>query len=304
MPPGATDLPQQPDQAAPRQQGQQAEQGQQPERHQQPEHETAAAAWAEALRSWAIPQAILDAAPEQPWRFPPAVFAWTPERAATEKRIMTTSRRRALEALPDGGSVLDVGVGGGRASLPLVPPAAFITGVDSSAELLAAFEEAAQRESVAHRTVPGTWPDVAGQVGPHDVVVCHHVAYNVADLVPFVRALTDHARYRVVLELTAHHPTSNLNEAWRVLHGLKRPTRPTADDAVAVLHEMGLAPTAEPHERLVAGTQDRAEVVAFARRRLCVGADRDDEIDRLLGPDFQSPLRQVVTIWWDGQAPG
>ncbi len=266
--------------------------------------QAAAAAWADALASWFIPQAILDAAPEPPWRFPPAVFAWTPERAATEKRIMTTSRRRALEALGDGGSVLDVGIGGGRASLPLVPPAAFITGVDSSAELLTGFEEAARHEGVAHRAVLGTWPDVAGQVDAHDVVVCHHVAYNVADLVPFARALTDRARHRVVLELTAHHPTSNLSEAWRVLHGLERPTRPSADDAVAVLEEMGLAPTAEPNERLVAPTQDRAEVVAFARRRLCVGADRDPEIDRLLGPDFQSPLRQVVTVCWDGRAKG
>jgi SAM-dependent methyltransferase len=268
---------------------------------------TAADAWAAALGEWAIPQEILDAAPETPWSFPRALFAWTPERnAAAESDAgspMPTSRQRALEALPEGGSVLDVGVGGGRASLPLAPPAGLVVGVDSSEELLAAFGQAAQHVGVDYRAVLGTWPDVAGQVGPADVVVCHHVAYNVADLAPFARALTDHARNRVVMELTATHPTSNLNPAWRALHGLERPTRPTADDAVAVLEEMGLRVIAEPNQRVVTPSgRDRAEVVAFARRRLCVGPERDAEVERLLGPEFERPLRDVVTVWWDGQA--
>ncbi len=245
----------------------------------------------------------MDAAPEGPWRFPPALFAWTPERAAAEGSLMTPSRRRALEALPDGGSVLDIGAGGGRASLPLAPPAALIVGVDSSAELLDAFTEAAGRQGVAYETVEGRWPDVAAQVDPHDVVVCHHVVYNVPDLVAFARALTTPARRRVVLEMTREHPMRSLNEAWRVLHGLDRPTSPDAGDAVTVLDEMGLVTHLEAWERpSTPAGPDRSDVVAFARRRLCVGPERDAEIDRLLSPDFESPLRQVVTLWWDGAA--
>ena len=263
--------------------------------------------WAAALGDWAIPQEILDAAPENPWSFPPPLFVWTPEGKppgeSDDGSPMPTSRRRALEALPEGGSVLDVGVGGGRASLALVPRAGLVVGVDSSEELLAAFTEAAERVGVDHQAVSGRWPDVAGQVGPADVVVCHHVAYNVANLAPFARALTDHARNRVVMELTATHPTSNLNPAWRALHGLERPTRPVADDAVAVLEEMGLRVHAEPNQRVVTPSgRDRAELVAFARRRLCVGPERDDEVDRLLGADLERPLRDVVAVWWDGQA--
>lgn len=263
---------------------------------------TAARGWAEALAEWAIPQEILDRAPEGPWAFPPQLFAWTPERAAVEGG-MTASRRRALEALPDGGSVLDVGVGGGRGSLPLAPPASLVVGVDPSAELLAAFAESAERLGVAYQAVHGQWPDVAGEVEPQDVVVCNHVVYNVADLVPFAAALTDHARRRVVVEMTGVHPASNLNEAWRVLHGLERPSSPTALDAIAVLEEMGLDVDFEEAERrLTPAGGDRAEVVAFARRRLCLGPERDADVDALLGPDFESPLRQVFTVWWEGTA--
>jgi SAM-dependent methyltransferase len=267
---------------------------------------TAAGRWSENLASWAIPQEILDAAPDPtPWRFAPAVFAWTAERAAVEASVVTPSRARALEAIPQGGTVLDVGAGGGRASIPLSPPAALVVAVDSSAELLAAFREAAEREGVAHRTVEGTWPNVAGQVEAADVVVCHNVFYNVPDLVPFATALTDHARRRVVVELTMTHPASSLNDAWRALHGIERPTKPTAHDAVAVLEEMGLTVTWEESERRLAPeSRDRSEVIAGARQRLCVGPERDAEIDALLGDASQQPLRRILTVWWDGVAGG
>jgi SAM-dependent methyltransferase len=263
---------------------------------------SAATDWAEALAAWAIPQEILDAAPERPWVFPTSLFAWKPEEVVADA-AQTWSRERALEVLPDGGSVLDVGVGGGRGSLPLVPPAALVVGVDPSADLLASFVESAERLGVAHQAVLGQWPAVAGEVPPQDVVVCNHVVYNVADLVPFAAALTDHARRRVVVEMTADHPASNLNEAWRVLHGVERPTSPGAPDALAVLQEMGLdVHVDEGWRRFTPAGGDRAELVAFARRRLCVGPERDAEVEALLGPDFETPLRRVFTLWWDGAA--
>ena len=265
-----------------------------------------AARWAEALSAWDIPQQIVDAAPEgPPGRFPPAIFAWTPERAAAEGPIQTPSRRRALEALGEAGTVLDVGAGGGRASLPLAPPATRIVAADPSAELLAAFADAAEREEIPYRTVEGHWPEVAADVEPEDVVVCHNVFYIVRDLVPFVQALTDHARRRVVIELTVEHPASNLNEAWRVLHGIERPTSPTADDAIVVLQEMGLDVEWEEFDRrLPPAGRNRAEVVAFARRRLCVGPEHDAEIEAILGPDLERPVRRAVTVWWNGRAGG
>lgn len=199
--------------------------------------------------------------------------------------------------------MLDVGVGGGAGSLPLVPPAALLVGVDDGEGMLATFAAAADRLGVAHREVKGTWPAVAAEVDPADVVVCHHVLYNVADLGPFAAALTSHARARVVVEISGDHPTSNLNPLWLAIHGIERPTSPTAEDAVAVLEEMGLEVVHEEFHRpyLRFGT-DRAEVVAMTRRRLCVGTERDSEIDALLGPPEAAPLRRSLTIWWDGRA--
>src|SRR5207249_10460980 len=112
------------------------------------------------------------------------------------------SVRRAMEALPEGGSVLDIGSGSGAASLSLVPPAAFITAVDPVEDMLASFRELAARCGVGFSTVRGAWPDVAPKVQPADVVVCAHVLYNVQDLRPFVQAMTERAGRRVVVEVT------------------------------------------------------------------------------------------------------
>jgi SAM-dependent methyltransferase len=264
----------------------------------------AALAWREALESWAIPPRILDAAPESPWSLPVDLFA----RRADAPRSPTASDRRALEALRGGGTVLDVGCGAGAASMPLAGPASRLIGVDGSAGMLAAFAERAARAGVGFETVEGRWPDVAGQTPVADVAVCHHVVYNVPDLGPFARALTDHARRRVVVELMPEHPLSNLNDLWMRFHELERPSRPTADDCVAVLGEIGIRPGREeweaPDRR--GGFTSMEDLVAFVRRRVCLTADRDPDVlraieSRVISSDgtFGLPPRPNVTLWWD-----
>lgn len=269
-----------------------------------PAPRSAAQTWRHALGQWAVPEAIMAAAPAFPWAFPPAVFARRAELVRAE-RSDRPSCRRALEALPDGGSVLDVGVGGGAASLPLVPPAGLLVGVDDGPGMLEVFAGAAEQLGVAHREVEGTWPDVAPRVDAADVVVCHNVLYNVPDVVPFLAALTDHARRRVAVEVTAEHPTAPMRPLWAAIHGIERPTSPTADDLLAVLAEMGLDVGAEPFGRPYRPLgDDRAETVAMVRRRLCVGPDRDAEIEALLeAAAADDPVRRSVAIWWDTPFP-
>jgi SAM-dependent methyltransferase len=254
--------------------------------------------WARQLGEWAIPDEILRAAPESPWGFPTGLFARAAESALAARdrdEPMGPSRRRALEALPEGGTVLDVGCGAGAASLPLAPPAARIVAVDESGSMLESLARLAG-DRVEVVPVAGRWPDVAGEVERADVVVCHHVVYNVADVVPFLTELDLHARRRVVIELTEMHPQSDLNPLWRALHGIERPAGPAAADLVELVRAMGHGVQVERSEgpdRWALG--DRATQVAFARKRLCVGPERDGEIDRLL----VEPVRRLVTVWWD-----
>jgi SAM-dependent methyltransferase len=234
-------------------------------------------------------------------------------RADASMETFTPSNGAALEALPDGGAVLDVGCGGGAASLLLATRAGRLVGVDTSGQMLEAFTERAAAAGLPPEgleTIEGPWPDVAGRTPIADVVVCNHVVYNAPELDEFALALTDHARRRVVIELTATHPLSNMSDLWLRFHGIERPRRPTADDAEAVLREIGLAPE---RTNWVAegggGFARREDLVAFVRRRLCLPESRDPEIETALsrqieehGGRYGFGGRPVVTLWWEGVA--
>jgi precorrin-6B methylase 2 len=269
----------------------------------------ALARWREELEGWAIPDEIIAAAPESPWGLPPELFRR--RAAAAIERAPSALVERALEALPEGGTVLDVGVGGGATSLPLAGRASRITGIDGSEGMLDSFRAAAGSAAVEALGVLGTWPDVAAGIEPADVVVSGHVLYNVQDLEPFALALTDHARRRVVVEITATHPLAWMRELWRRFHDLERPHGPTADDAEAALRELGLVVAREDREAAPrsGGFEQRGDAIALVRRRLCLPAERDPEIAEALGDRLAEheglwsagPMSQrIATMWWSG----
>ena len=270
---------------------------------------TAAERWRADLGAWRIPQAILVGAGTSPWELPVAMFA-----CRARQQLGDPSGRSyelAAGALPARGSVLDVGAGAGAASLSLRRLAGAITAVDESGAMLAAFARLAADVPAATETIAGTWPAVAASVPAADVVVCHHVLYNVADLVPFVTALTAHARHRIVVEITARHPAALFNPLWKALHGVDRPDRPVAADAIDVIAATGVEPRWQAWQRPV--TLDGTgydELIASATRRLCLGPERLADVEtalRGLGvsrerPYLGPPVRDLVTIWWNGSA--
>ncbi|NNE10700.1 MAG: methyltransferase domain-containing protein [Ilumatobacter sp.] len=264
----------------------------------QPEPFPAAARWAELLAGWGIPEAIESEAPESPWFHD--LDRFTVDETLDRGH---TSARWAREVLPPvGGTVLDVGCGGGRSALALVPPATELIGVDPSGAMLDRFVDAASAVGVARRTVHGAWPDVADHTPVADVVVCHHVLFNVSDIVAFVLALTAHARLAVVVELPVAHPMSAWSEAWQHFWGLSRPDGPTADDVVAVLHELGLDPEVAVSPRSPRPTDGAPVLVGSARRRLCLPAERDDELAAWLDQHPPAFVAEVATLRWPGAA--
>jgi SAM-dependent methyltransferase len=262
---------------------------------------TAAGDWKEALGGWAIPEAIISSAPANPWGFPVEVFEDNARRLLAEG--WTPTHRLAAGALPDGGTLLDVGCGAGAASLPVAPPAGNIIAVDDDAKMLHAMAKLA-KGLVAVEAVHGRWPDVAGQVGYADVAVCANVAYNVPDLGPFLEALTSAASQRVVLELTEVHPQAALSPFWQHFWDLSRPTRPTGTDAEAVVREvLGLVPGTERWSRPWSPlSRSGPENIAWLRRRLCLTEASDGEIARMLEQLPERSPSATVTLWWPGCA--
>jgi SAM-dependent methyltransferase len=251
----------------------------------------AADSWARALSDWRLPPEILAAAPQDPWAFPTDLFDRRGEAALTA--ASTPSALRALEALAPRGSVLDVGAGGGAAAFALRDRMTRLTGLRARAGTA----------GVQARTVEGSWPEVADRVSAHDVVVCHHVVYNAPRIARFLAELDRHARRRVVVELTDRHPLANLSPLWLKFHGLVRPDRPTADDFMAVVAELGLTAYAVRWDADADDGLDAAARARLARIRLCLPVEREGEVAEalaILGP----PRPTRVTVWWDVDRAG
>ncbi len=264
--------------------------------------------WKSALEQWAIPEEILAKAPESPWGYPKDLFKRRTESALRRKRSF--SNRKALEVMPIAGRVMDIGVGTGAASLPLAPQAFLIVGVDPEPDMLAEFERIASKRGVQAKRIPGKWPDVVKQVTHADVVICHHLVYNVSDLGPFVTAMHNRALIRCVIELTTEHPMAWMRDLWKHFHGIDRPEGPTSEDAYEAIQELGYA--AKYHEEVtepvVTGFEEKKDAIALVRRRLCLPPEKDEEIEEVLGDRLVErdwlwsagpQEHRVATIWWD-----
>src|SRR6266487_359617 len=218
--------------------------------------------WRADLAAWAIPRHITAAASESPWVLPRQVFARRADRLASDPAGPSYEREWAALDPPD--SVLDVGSGAGAACLPLLPRASSLTAVDSDPGMLELLAQRAAALGAKASQVLGSWPEVAAQTPPADLVTCHHVLYNVPEPVPFLAAM-------------GLRPQS---VSW---------SRPGGPDYAS------FAELVDVTRRRLCLPAARADDIGAA----LVAADVDPEHPADLG----SSGREVVTIWWDGNSP-
>jgi SAM-dependent methyltransferase len=242
----------------------------------------AASQWRDQLEAWALPDELLSTAEESPYGWSQSL--WKRRSVIAGDTEPPETVRIVTELMPERGTLLDVGVGRGRASLPIAENRHRLIGVDESLEMLAGFTEDARRRSMQVETHEGRWPDIAPDVPVADVVMAANVAYNVADIVPFIAAMMDHARAAVVLEVTERHPWAHLAPLYREVHQLDRPDGPTADDLVAVIVDMtGREPIAHRWERQGhVWYESWNELLDHYGRRLVVPRARRHELRPLL----------------------
>lgn len=265
---------------------------------------SAAARWRALLEAWALPPELLASVPDSPYDWPAGLW----RRGGKEPSPETATSEVVARLLPPGGSLLDVGAGTGRASLPFAAREHPVTAVERNPGMAAALREEAAAAGVEVRVIEGAWPEVAWQAGRRDVALAAHVVYDVAGLGPFLRALHQAARAGVVLEAGERHPWSGLAKYYRALHGLERPDGPNADLLVEVVQEvLGVRPQVERWQgRGRLRVADLQELVDLYRRRLLVPVERAGEVADLLAPDVVEEggwlsLRGdagVVTVWW------
>ena len=250
----------------------------------------AARRWRELQSGRGIPAEILARAQADPWRFPAADFS------APAEAPDTPSRRAALALLGAGGSVLDIGCGGGAAAFALVPPAHLVTGVDQQRDMVDRLRghRRGPRRRAPDRAGPLARTGRGRRAGRRGGLPPRAAQRGGAAALPAGTGAA--ARRGVVVEMLAEHPMAWLDPLWVRFHGLHRPPSATVDDAVAVLRELGVAPVVTRWERTSRPRQDPDWVT----RRLCLPADRTPEVAAALRGLVRP--RTAATLTWRGSA--
>src|SRR5436190_19515882 len=136
-------------------------------------------------------------------------------------------------------TVLDVGAGAGRYSLPIASMVRRLTAVEPSAGMRASFAEELERRGITNVDIVGdSWANA--RVEQHDVVMVANVLYFVREAVDFIEKLDQHARRACFILHRVEERAAELGPLYEQVWGKPRPPEPGALDLLNLLYSVGI----------------------------------------------------------------
>ncbi len=213
-------------------------------------------------------------------------------------------------ALPPDATVLDVGGGAGRYALPLATRARHVTVVEPSEDSVQQLQTRAAEAGLSNITVINeAWEEAEAPTA--DMVLCSLVLHHVADAVPFVTRMQQHAAGSVVVVEMMETPGAIEIPFYERVHGSAPTPLPGLPDVLNLLWAMDIYPDVSMlgSETAVLDT-DRHDAMEQLRRRLGVeeGSAADDRLraaaDELLQETPEGytvkgvrPRRTAIVTW-------
>jgi len=205
-------------------------------------------------------------------------------------------------------TVLDIGAGIGRWTLPMARRARRVTAVEPLQGMRQVLVERAAAQGITNLDV-AELPWLAADVPPHDVVIAAHATYTTADLLGFVRKMESNARRTCFLALRVPAHDGVIGELCARIHGCWHDS-PNFIVGYNLLLAAGFHPNVlmEPAavRRWTDPTLDAA--AARAKRHLRLEDDRHDGVirevlsRRLVVADgiwrWPDGMRSAL-IWWE-----
>jgi hypothetical protein len=97
-----------------------------------------------------------------------------------------------LKSIGSRASVVDIGAGDGRWTIPLAKIASTVTAVEPASDMSDILRENIKTSQVNIQIIQSSWEKANVEV--HDIVICAHAMYSSPDLALFVHKMEQHAR--------------------------------------------------------------------------------------------------------------
>jgi len=205
-------------------------------------------------------------------------------------------------------TVLDIGAGIGRWTLPIAGAVSHVTAVEPLAGMRQVLLERAAAQGILNLgVVDATW--LEAEVAPHDVVIAAHATYTTPDLLRFARKMDASARRTCYLALRVPAHDGVIGELSERIRGRWHDS-PNFIVGYNLLLSAGFYPNVLMEPRPVRSWTDAAldEAVARAKRHLHLeDASQDITIREVLSRRLQfvngayrwpDSMRSAL-IWWD-----
>ena len=190
---------------------------------------------------------------------------------ADPRRPLDANIKALADLIEPSDTIVDVGGGAGRMSLPLALRCRSVTNVDPSASMGTAFLANARAAGILNvGLVEGDW--LATDAPQGTVALVNHVTYLTRDIVPFIEKLERAGSRRVIITVNAPPPPSWNRVLFQLVHGEAEEVVPGHAELMNVLWEMGRLPDLtmllSQNVRLVVPLPSRAAALTFAVQRV------------------------------------
>ena len=167
-------------------------------------------------------------------------------------------------------TVVDVGCGAGRLTVPLAGICQSVIGLDPSPAMLTDLAHQVRDRSISNiRIDESTWE--AWPKEPADVVLMSHLLYSVHPIEEFLQKAHRVAGRRIVVMLSTLQPVAYVHPLWEAVHGEPCIESPGANEFRELLESWGIAANVEAMEPLAPRSfRDAAAALNRAAARLQV----------------------------------
>jgi FkbM family methyltransferase len=205
-------------------------------------------------------------------------------------------------------TVLDIGAGTGRWSVPLAAVVSKVTAIEPSAAMADILMQNAREAGVAYKIslVPAIWEDA--EVSISDLVVCFHAIYMSADFAAFIRKMEAHAKRACFLGVRCFTIDGVIQELSAKIRGVRHDS-PNFIVAYNALYQMGIYANILMEEFHQTWTDPTFES-AFDRAKRHLGLQGNQDNDELIRNVLERRLvlqegeyhwpdsMSTALIWW------
>jgi SAM-dependent methyltransferase len=208
-----------------------------------------------------------------------------------------------------GESLLDIGAGGGRFTLPLALQAREVIALDPSEGMLRVLREGMAQHGIANvRVISGRWPGDAHDLQA-DVSLVSHLGYDVEDIGPFLDAMERATRRLCIAVLLERPPPTPADRLWPLIHGVERATLPSLPEFLMLLLARRRLFEVQLVERNPQSYSAPEQLLTWYRGQLWTKPDgpKDRELQRIVNQQVEEregrlsldwgPVRVGVVTW-------